>query len=84
MIAGVRCNMHPHSPPCRLQAQQLLWAACHAYEDEQAAADVRTRQLVCQRYKPLDVALLQVGALLAGYGASSGLHSATAACLGSF
>lgn len=45
----------------RLQAQQLLWAACHTYEDEQAAADVRTRQLVCQRYKPLDVAVLQVG-----------------------
>ncbi len=48
--------------PSYLQAQQLLWAACHTYEDEQAAADVRTRQLVCQRYRPLDVAALQVGA----------------------
>ncbi len=44
-----------------LQAQQLLWAASQAYEEEQAAADLRTRQLVCQRYKPADLPALQVG-----------------------
>lgn len=44
-----------------MQAQQLLWAASQAYDEEQSAADLRTRQLVCQRYRPADLPALQVG-----------------------
>lgn len=50
----------PYDPPP--QAQQLLWGACHAYDDAQRGDDVRTRQLVCQRYRPLDVPGLQARA----------------------
>ena len=46
-------------PPMLAEAQQLLWAASQAYEEEQAASDLQTRQLVCQRYRPLDLAQLQ-------------------------
>ncbi|KAL4425738.1 hypothetical protein ABPG75_009754 [Micractinium tetrahymenae] len=49
-------------PPMLTQAQQLLWAASQAYDEEQAVADLRTRQLVCQRYKPADLPALQARA----------------------
>lgn len=82
---GARGGREGDVPPMMAQAQQLLWGACQAYEEEQAAADVRTRQLVCQRYRPLDVPDLQVRswdlcARLEGGGVegSAGSHSTCA------
>lgn len=55
------CGMPlPRLPPAFFsQAQATLWAASQSYDDEQAASDLRTRQLVCQRYRPADLAALQ-------------------------
>ncbi len=49
--------------PCSApQAHAALWPACQAYDDEQAASDLRTRRLVCQRYRPTDLPALQAAA----------------------
>ena len=57
---GADASREGSVPDVVAEAQSRLWEASQRWEEQLSGVATQQRRLVCQRYKPLDLAQLQV------------------------